>query len=142
MGYTDVTVTINAPAKVPANNYQFDVPINLSQVSNFYGAQFDVLYDSTVLQYVSTTWGQIGSTPITGNGITQSNAISGGRRFVISLSNLSAGISGSGTILTIRFQVIGSIGQSSSINLANGILSDFSANAIPATWVTVQCKSL
>jgi hypothetical protein len=135
MGYTDVTVTINAPAKVPANNYQFDVPINLSQVSNFYGAQFDVLYDSTVLQYVSTTWGQIGSTPITGNGITQSNAISGGRRFVISLSNLSAGISGSGTILTIRFQVIGSIGQSSSINLANGILSDFSANAIPATWV-------
>jgi hypothetical protein len=131
-----VTVTVSAPAKVPANNYQFDVPVNLSQVSNFYGAQFDVLYDSTVLQYVSTTWGQIGSTPINGSGITQSNIITPGDiRFVIDMTNLSSGISGTGTILTLRFQVIGSIGKSSTINLANGILSDFNANAILATWV-------
>jgi peptide/nickel transport system substrate-binding protein len=132
---TPIGVVVNAPAKVPANNYQFDVPINLSQVSNFYGAQFDVLYDSTVLQYVSTTWGQIGSTQISGNGTAQSAIITGGRRFVISLNNLSSGISGSGTMLTLRFQVIGSMGQSSSINLANGILSDFNAQSIPATWV-------
>jgi YVTN family beta-propeller protein len=131
-----VAVTVNAPAKVPANNYQFNVPINISQVSNFYGCQFDVLFDSTVLQYVSTTWGQIGSTSMSGNGSAQSASItSGDQRFVISLSALSSGISGSGTIATIRFQVIGTIGKSSTINLANGILSDFNANAIPATWV-------
>jgi hypothetical protein len=122
-----VTVTVSAPT---------NVPINISQVSNFYGCQFDVLFDSTVLQYVSTTWGQIGSTSISGNGSAQSNNIAAGDlRFLVELSGLSSGISGSGTIATIRFQVIGNIGKSSTINLANGILSDFNANAIPATWV-------
>jgi hypothetical protein len=73
---------------------------------------------------------------MSGNGSAQSASItSGDQRFVISLSALSSGISGSGTIATIRFQVIGTIGKSSTINLANGILSDFNANAIPATWV-------
>jgi len=51
------------------------------------------------------------------------------------MNSLSSGISSSGTMSTIRFQVIGSMGQSSTINLANGILSDFNANAIPAIWV-------
>jgi hypothetical protein len=131
-----ITVTVNAPAKVAANNYQFNVPINISQVSNFYGCQFDVLFDSTVLQYVSTTWGQIGATSMSGNGTASSNNIAAGdQRFLVSLSGLSSGISGSGTIATIRFQVIGNIGQSSTINLSNGILSDFTAQSIPATWI-------
>jgi hypothetical protein len=132
------TVTVNAPAKVEWNNYEFDVPINISQVTNFYGAQFDVLFDSTVLQYVSATWGQIGTTPLTGSGTTQSSPIIGGHRFLLSISNLQGGISGSGTIVTIRFRVIGSIGQSSPINLANGQLSDFNAQAIPAAWINAS----
>jgi PKD repeat protein len=46
-----------------------------------------------------------------------------------------SGASGSGYLSKIKFHVIGSAGSNSQINLANGVLSDTSANQIPATWV-------
>jgi Cohesin domain len=130
---TPVSVTINGPAQVNTGS-NFSVTVDISQVSNFYGVQFDLRYDSMILQYVSTAWGQIGSTQISGNGTTQSAAVAGGRRFLLSLNNLSSGISGTGTIVTIQFNVIGTTQQTASFNLANGIISDFNANAIAASW--------
>ncbi len=129
-----VPVTLDAPANGIIGN-TFDVPIRIGDVSNFYGAQFDLLFDSLKITYVSTTWGQIGSTNMQGNGTAMSSAITGGRRWLISLNSLEAGISGSGVLGTIRFQTVGTAGQIATINLANVILSNFAGNAIDATWI-------
>ena len=89
---TPIAVNLNAPSQVNIGD-NFNVTVNIGQVSNFYGMQFDLLYDSTVFQYVSTTWGQIGPTAMGGNGPALSeNIAAGDQRLLVSLTGLSSGI--------------------------------------------------
>jgi len=59
---------------------------------------------------------------------------SGTYRVVQNVPGLS-GVSGSGYLAVLHFHVIGSEGDSSTISLSNGMLSNNLAEEIPATWV-------
>ena len=126
-----VAITFSGMGKVPPN-YDFDIQVNLSQVTNLKTALFDVMFDSAVLQYSSETWGQIGTTNISGNSVASSTAITGGRRFIINMTN---SVSGSGALAIIHFRSAGTTNQSTTLSFANNQITNGSAQIIEAAWV-------
>ena len=126
----EVTVSISAPTQV-ATGTDFIATVNISTVTNFDATNYDVTFDSAVLQVSNVTSGLISSTTIPVD--IWSVIAPGTLRVIQNVPGLS-GASGSGYLSKIQFHVIGSAGSSSQINLANGVLSDTSANQIQATW--------
>ena len=126
-----VTVSISAPAQV-ATSTDFIARVNIVNVTNFDATNYDVTFDPAVLQVSDVTSGLISSTTIPAD---MWSVISPGTLRVIQNVPGLSGVSGSGYLSQIHFHVIGSAGSSSQINLANGVLSDISANQISATWV-------
>jgi hypothetical protein len=125
-----VMVSIDAPAEITADS-DFTANVNISEVTDFDACQYDVSFDASVLRLDNVTSGLIGSTTIP---VDIYNEISSGTyRVVQNVSGLS-GATGSGYLAVLHFHVVGSGGDSSAINLSNGILSDITASQIPATW--------
>ncbi|MFC1944869.1 cohesin domain-containing protein, partial [Chloroflexota bacterium] len=110
----------------------FSVYVSISGVTDFDAGQFDISFDTAVLQLDSITTGLIGTTQIP---VSATNEISPGTyRIVINVPGFP-GVSGSGYLAEIRFHVIGSSGQNSNIYLANGFINDNEANEIEGvTW--------
>ncbi len=125
------TVTVNAPEEVLEDS-DFTVTIDVSQVENFDACNYDVTFDPLVLQLDDVTSGLIDSTAIP---VDFYNEISPGTYRVIQNVPGLSGVSGSGYLAVWHFHAIGSGGDSSTINLSNGMLSDNLAEAIEATWV-------
>jgi hypothetical protein len=128
----DVQVTIITPGTVPPGA-NFTVNVNISQVENFDACNYDVSFNPSVLRLDNVSVGQIGATIVpvdTWNETTQGTGI---YRIVQNIPGIR-GVSGSGYLAVLHFRVIGSGGQSSNINLTNGVLGNTSANAIPALW--------
>jgi PKD repeat protein len=126
-----VTVSISAPTQVAVGT-DFKVRVNIGNVTNFDATNYDVTFSSAVLQVGNVTSGLVSGTTIP---VDMWSVISPGTLRVIQNVPGLSGVSGSGYLSEILFHVIGSAGSSSQINLANGVLSDNSANQIQATWV-------
>jgi len=125
-----ITVSISAPDDI-AEDADFIARININQVTNFDATNYDVTYDSAVLEVANASSGLIAGTTIP---IDAWRVISPGKiRIIQNIPGLS-GVSGSGYLAEIHFHVLGSAGSSSNIDLSNGVLSDNSANEIIATW--------
>jgi hypothetical protein len=126
-----VTVSIDAPTQA-APDSDFTVNVNISEVTNFDATNYDVTFDALVLRLDNVTSGLIGSTTIP---IDIYNEISSGTwRIIQNVPGLS-GVTGSGYLAVLHFHVIGSAGDSSTISLSNGVLSNILAEEITATWV-------
>ncbi len=130
VGAQGVTVSVNAPS-IAAPGSDFIATVDISAVTDFDAGNFDVVFNPGVLEIGDITNGDIDGTTIP----VASNEISPGRiRVVINVSDYP-GVTGSGYLSKLHFQVIGSAGTSSGIDLENGILGDNLAQEIPATWV-------
>ena len=136
-----VTVTIDAPAEV-APGSDFTARVAIVSVTDFDACNYDVTYDTNILEIVGSeggaagvTAGLIGTTdiPVDLWGFVPSGTP--GRIRVIQNVPGVAGVSGSGYLAEIHFHVIGAGGTSSAITLENGCLSDKDAQEIPATWI-------
>ena len=127
----EVTVSIDAPDEVTPDS-DFTANINISEVVDFDSCNYDISFDASVLRLDNVTSGLIDSTTIP---VDICNEISPGTYRVIQNAPGLAGVSGSGYLAVLHFHVIGSEGDSSTISLANGMLSDNLAEGIPATWV-------
>jgi len=126
---TAVVLSINAPDRVP-EDYDFTVTVDINSVTDLNGAQYDVTFDSTVLRLDDVTDGQIDSTAFPVIGFSE--IAPGTYRILNSL--MSGTVSGSGHLAVLHFHVIGSLGDSTAIELSNGALSGI-AGEIPANWV-------
>jgi hypothetical protein len=129
-------VTVDAPPGLKAGEY-FTADIDVSSVTDFDAALFDVVFDSTVLKIeditlgVDITDGQIGVTTIP---VVQTNQIDANTvRVVVNVIG-TPGVTGSGYLCQIRFHAIGAAGTSSNINL-EGSMSDKNGDPISASWV-------
>ncbi len=128
---SEVTVSIDAPAEA-APGSDFTANVNISEVVDFDAGQYDVSFDASVLRLDNVTSGLIGSTTIP---VDIYNEISSGTwRIIQNVPGLS-GVNGSGYLAVLHFHVIGSNGDSSTISLSNGVLSNNLAEEILATWV-------
>lgn len=130
-GQNNVTVSVEAANGVSVSS-DFIAKINIRDVTNFDAANYDVTYDPAVLEVTDVTDGLIGNSSIP---VAMWRVIKPGSvRLINNVPDLT-GVSGSGYLAEIRFHTIGSTGNSSEINLSNGVLSNTSANEIRATWV-------
>jgi hypothetical protein len=131
---TAVTVTVDAPEYVSGS--RFDVPIEIDDVDDLDSGQFDISFNSSVVNVIDldddVEDGEIGSTavPIENCYFMDANSI----RLLFNLPGVS-GVSGSGTLATIRFEVVGGSEDISFLNLSDGLLVDKESNKIPANWV-------
>ena len=104
---------------------QVDLPVMLGNCAGVDSAQFDLNYDSTALEFVSMTPGDLFAAQY-----TVINADTPGRIRVACASAL--GLSGSGTLMTLRFRLLGDAG--SAVTISNGIITrvDADYNQTPA----------
>jgi len=131
-------VSINAPAQVTPGE-DFTANVDISSVTDFDACQYDVTFDPLILRLDDVTEGLIGSTTVP---VDIYNELSAGTFRVIQNVPGLGGVTGSGYMAVLHFHVLGSGGDSSAIDLSNGVLSDITASQIPAVWngdsVTVQ----
>ncbi len=129
-----VTVSVDAPEYVSGN--RFYAAIEIDDVDDLDSGQFDISFNSSVVNVTDLgddiEDGEIGDTtvPIENCYFMDANTI----RLLFNLPGVG-GVSGSGTIATIRFEVIGGDGDTSSLNLSDGLLVDTESDKIPADWV-------
>ena len=130
----EVTVSIDAPDEV-GEGADFTVRIAITDVTNFNAANYDITYDSTVLEVTDVTDGLIGETiiPVGMWGFVPAET-QGTIRLIQNVPGLPD-VSGSGYLAEIHFHVVGSASDTSDIVPCNGIMSDNEASEIPATWL-------
>jgi len=127
---TAATVSIDAPDEA-APGSDFTANVSISEVVDFDACNYDVSFDASVLRLDNVTSGLIGSTTIP---VDIYNEISSGTWRVIQNVPGLSGVSGSGYLAVLHFHVIGSAGDSGTITLSNGMLSNTLAEEITATW--------
>ena len=132
----ETRVIIDTPDSV-VEGTEFIASVDISDVTNFNAANYDVNYNPAVLAVTDVTGGVIGTTtiPVDSWGIITPGTI----RIIDNVPEI-IGVSGSGYIAEVHFHVIGLARSSSKINLSNGVLSDNSANEILATWKGVSVR--
>jgi len=126
----EVAVSIDAPDEAAADS-DFTANVNISEVVDFDACNYNVSFDASVLRLDNVTSGLIGAEPIP---VDIANEISSGTWTIVENVPGMAGVSGSGYLAVLHFHVIGSDGDSSTITLSNGMLSNILAEEIPATW--------
>jgi len=130
-----VTVSVDAPDYVSGNN--FDVEIEIDDVDDLDSGQFDISFNLSVVNVTDldddVEDGEIGDTtvPIENCYFMNANTI----RLLFNLPGVS-GVGGSGTLAKIKFEVVGGSGDSSSMDISNGLLVDMESEVIPADWVS------
>ena len=147
----EVTVSVKAPEYVKEGEI-FDVTINISDVTNLNIAQFDLSFDSDVVEVKEVAPGSIDDTeiPISVWTLVDSDTIR-----VISELPGNMGVNGSGYLAKITFEVKGGEGDETTLDLSNGLLysnvmvpkiipgkekPDPVAVEIPANWVSAELK--
>jgi len=116
------TVTVNAPDQgLPDTD--FTVTIEIDSVNDLHAIQYDITFDSSVLRLDDITGGLIDSTmfPVPTGDISPRELIPGHWRVVQFLETDT--VNGSGYLSALHFHVIGSPGESSMIELSDGIVS-------------------
>lgn len=102
--------------------------VEITDVSNLDAGQFDLSFNSSVLKVVNVEDGDIQGTGIP----VQWNSIDAGTlRVIFNLEGVT-GISGSGQLARIGFEVIGD--GDSTLDISNELLGDTQANKINADW--------
>jgi len=108
---------------------------------DFDSCNYDVPFNASVLRLDNVASGLIGSTTIP---VSIYNEITPGTYRIIQNIPGLTGVSGSGYLAVLHFHVIGSEGDSSTMSLSNGMLSNNLAEEIAATWLgdTVNVTSV
>ena len=119
-------VSIIAPEWVEGTTAHATVEI--TNVSNLDAGQFDLLFNSSVLKVVNVEDGNIQGTgiPVQWRSIDADTL-----RLIFNLEGVT-GISGSGQLAKISFEVIGD--GDSTLDISNELLGDTQANEISADW--------
>lgn len=140
---TAVNVSVVVPTTIVGKD--FHVLINISEVSNLAGAQYDIKYDPKIIKVIEVTAGQINGTVIPLQQWSLKPVSTQGLVRIVNLIDVKAtpaGISGEGCLADIHFRAIGASGTSA-ISFVEGQgdpvgylnIGDISANYIPAGWI-------
>ncbi len=122
-----VPVTVNAPEVVSG---AFEVTIDIENVTDLDCGQFELSFDSSIVNVTGVSAGNI-----SGTAVPMDMWVFGSAESIRVLFNLPglAGVSGSGQIATISFETTGSEGYSV-LGISDEMLVDNRANTIPSIW--------
>jgi hypothetical protein len=133
----EVTVTVNAPESVEEGE-TFNVTIDVDDVINFNSAQFDLFFDSSVVNVKDVTEGSIDGEEIP---VEMWDYVDSDTIRVMPMLPEVIGVNGSGYLAKISFDVEGEEGDESVLDVDNGLLfsnivgADWAAEEILANWV-------
>ena len=123
-------VRVNAPEMVSGT---FDATIEMYNAADLDSGQFDLSFDSSVVNVTDVDSGNIGGTtvPISDWRFMDADTI----RVLFDLPDGDLA-SGSGSLATVNFEIIGSAGATSILDISDGYLFDLDTYSagIPATW--------
>jgi len=123
-------VNMDAP-DFAAENSVFIARVDVTRVTGFYSADYEIVFNPSVFVIGNVTSGQIASTLIP---VDTWQVVTPGVIRVVQNAEELHGVSGSGYVAELHFHVIGSNSSSSEINFSNGVFNDINANQMPATW--------
>ena len=124
-----VNVTVNAPEYVEGT---FDASIDVANITDFNSGQFDLLFDSSVVNVTGVADGSLDGEVIP---VSEWERMDGDTiRVIVEVSGI-AGVSGAGNLATISFAVVGETGDKSVLDISHGLLVNTEAEAIPAEWM-------
>ena len=134
VGTMPVQVTVNAPEYVEGT---FDASIDVDSVADFNSGQFDLAFDSSVVNVTDVADGSLDgeAIPVSDWDRLDNDTI----RVIIDVSGI-AGVNGSGNLATISFEVVGKAGAKSVLDISNGLLVNTEAEAIPAEWIEDEVR--
>lgn len=121
-------VCVNAPEVVSG---AFNVTIDIHNVADLDSGQFDLSFNSSVVNVTGVYDGNIDGTtvPIDAWNFTDADTI----RVLFNLPEVT-GVSGSGQIATISFEIIGAVKDESILDISDGLLVDTESNETSALW--------
>jgi hypothetical protein len=124
-----VNTAVNAPEYVEGT---FNASIDVDSVADFNSGQFDLAFDSSVVNVTDVADGSLdGETiPVSDWERLDNDTI----RVILDVSGI-AGVNGSGNLATVCFAVVGGAGAKSMLNISNGLLVNTEAEAILAEWI-------
>ncbi|MCD4810863.1 MAG: cohesin domain-containing protein, partial [Methanosarcinales archaeon] len=124
----DVPVTVNAPEVVTDT---FDATIDIADVTNLDSGEFDLSFDASVVNVTGVNSGSINGTyvPIDEWDFIDPNTI----RVLFNLPG-TTGVSGSGSLTIISFEVLGVTDDTSVLAISDGLLVDTESNEISSLW--------
>jgi hypothetical protein len=124
-----VNVTVNAPGYVEGT---FDASINMANITGFNSGQFDLVFNSSVVNVTDVVDGSLDgeAIPVSDWERLDNDTI----RVILDVSGI-AGLNGSGNLAMISFEVVGKNGDKSVLNISNGLLVNTDAEAILAEWI-------
>jgi len=131
----EVNVTVNAPEYVSDD---FEVTIDITNISDLNGAQFDLVYDPDVIDALDVESGNIDDIEISIS--TWIHKDDDRIRVMICKFNIvdEGGLCGSGYLAKIIFEIIGDTGDTSAIYISDEFTRKLSeatgADEIPANW--------
>ena len=125
----NVNVAVNVPEYVEGT---FNASIDVDSVTDFNSGQFDLAFDSSVVNVTDVVAGSLdGETiPVSDWERLDNDTI----RVILDVSGI-AGVNGSGNFAMISFEVVGEAGDKSVLDISNGLLVNTDAEAIPAEWI-------
>ena len=124
----NVQVAVNAPAQVEGT---FDASIGVDRIMDFNSGQFDLSFDSRVVNVTDVKDGEINgeAVPIFMWGFTDAETV----RVLVGMP-MGVDVSGSGCLAEVEFEVKGRSGDKSNLDISNGLLVDTEAKEIEAVW--------
>jgi len=124
-----VTVSVTAPDIVEMGD-SFNVTINISQVQDFKGSNFDVSFNPDIINVTGVTGGMINDTSVPLDSWIFADV--GKIKIILFVDGILTGVSGEGYLAKIQFQSISP--GTSNINLSDGKIANKYVQEIPAEW--------
>ncbi len=121
------SVIVNAPEHVSGT---FDLTVDIDDVTDLTSGQFDLTFDPDVLSVIDVKSGNIGGTEVP---IEMWRVINDDKVKVTFKLPESGLVSGSGYLATITFEVVGNVGDTSTLELSNGLLTTYESTDHPST---------
>jgi len=127
-----VLVTVNAPEYVEKGG-TFIVTIEVETVTDLNAAQFDLSFNSSVVNVTDVKDGKINGANVTIFDWRLNPDKDTAR--VIIMMPIGEGVSGSGYLAEVEFEMKGEAGEKSELKFSNGKLVDSEAKEIAAKWI-------
>jgi len=130
------TIFFNSPNIRVQKNTNFFLPLKINSVNNLFAISFDLNFDSSLIDYVSTTEGNFLSQ---GCNTSLLVSLSSPGKLIFGLTRLGTscgGVSGAGTIATLNFRSLNQDGISNLTfsNNSHCLLRGASCNYVTGTW--------
>ena len=132
--YGDEVTVLRAVVSVDAPEYvidTFNAVIRIDNVTELNSGQFDLSFDSSVVNVTDVKDGDIDGETVP---IYMWNFVDAGTVRVLVSLPMGVGVSGSGNLAEVEFEVKGKSGDKSTLDISNGMLVDTEAEEIDAGW--------